>query len=203
MIKLRLILFLICSISAVNSIFAIETAENLLDRCADKIAKAPSITFDFVLSYNNNSSDCELIISRDKYRLSSQELEVWYDGKTQWAYSVSDKEVSITEPVPEELLEINPFVIISNYKKNYTYRRLSGDNNEIELVPKGKMANIRKAVVFIDGKSFLPSKLIITMSNGRTLSVSVKSCVEGKALPSSLFKYNEKKYPADSIIDLR
>lgn len=182
---------------------AVESAEQLLQRCSDKVNNTPSITLKFVLTYGDNKSNCELIISREKYRLSSTDVEVWFDGSTQWSYSAVDKEVSITEPTEEELLESNPFAIINNYKKAYTFRRLSGEKNEIELVAKSKMSSIRKAVVTIDGRTFLPSKMIVTMSNGRTFSATVSSALEGKALPNSTFIYNKEKYPATTVIDLR
>lgn len=182
---------------------ASETAGQILDRCADRIGKAHSITFRFNITAGNERSDCELIISHDRYRLSSRELEIWYDGTTQWSYSPQDSEVSITEPTEEELAEINPFAILSNYKTNYSYRLLSGNGNEIELVSKNKMSPIRKAVVFIDPKTNFPTKLIVTMTNGRAFTVNVVSVTEGKALPATVFKYNKDKYPAKTINDLR
>lgn len=196
---LWLLFFAICALN----VSAVETAEQILTRCAGKFMSAPSLTLDFTLSVGVNRSNCRLTVSRDKYRLSSPDLEVWYDGATQWAYSTSDKEVSITDPTEEELMESNPFAIVTNYKKSYTCRRLSGDKNEIELVAKSKMATVRKAVVTIDGRTWLPTKLIVTMANGRTFAATVTSAAEGKALPSTTFIYNKEKYPAKTIIDLR
>lgn len=199
----RLFLLFVLSVICTANVYAVETAEQILSRCAAKISNAPSVTIKFSLAFGDKRSNCELIIAKNKYRLSSDEIEVWYDGATQWSYSSQDKEVSITEPTDEELLESNPFTIISNYKTAYTYRRLAGDKNEIELVAKNKMSVVRKAVITIDEKTSLPSKLIVTMSNGHTFSANVTSAVEGKALPSSTFIYNKEKYPAQTTIDLR
>ena len=182
---------------------AVETAEQILSRAADKIAKAPSVTMNFTLSYNGQSSQSSLVIAKNKYRLSSAGLEVWYDGETLWSLNTADSEVSITDPTPDELLECNPFAIISHYKANFTYRRLGGATNDIELVAKRKGSAIRKAVITIDPKTYMPSKLIVTMSNGRTFSAKITSATVGKALPASTFVYNKTKFPAKSVIDLR
>lgn len=201
--QLKYVILLVLIAVASSNVSAIETAEQVMARCADKISNAPSVTLKFVLSFGENKSNCELIIARDKYRLSSHDIEVWFDGKTQWSYSAQDKEISITEPTFEEQMECNPFAILNNYKSAYTIRRLSGNKHEIELVAKNKMSNIRKAVVTIDNKSYMPTKLIVTLANGRTFSATVTSATEGKSMPVATFIYNKEKYPAKAIVDLR
>lgn len=196
------ILFALAIICAVP-VFGVETASEVLARCASKIKQAPSVTLDFTLAYGDRSSDCRLIIARDKFRFSSADLEVWYDGATQWSYNTVSREVSITDPTDEELTEYNPFAILTGYSEQFTARRLSGDKNEIELVAKNKMSNIRKAVLTIDSKTDMPVKLVATLSNGRTFAAKVASATTGKALPSSVFVYNKDKFPAKTIVDLR
>lgn len=204
MTRLSRTIFLSVALVAASAAAFAQSAEQILTKCADKMRAAPSITVKFALSSPGNApSDCELIVSRDKYRLSSDELEIWYDGNTQWSYSPADREVSITEPTDEELLESNPFAIINSYRTQFTYRKLEGGKNEVELTSKNKMSSIRKAVITVDPKTNLPAKLIVTMSNGRTFSSTVTSAVEGKTLPSSTFIYNKEKYPAKTTIDLR
>lgn len=200
---IRRLLFVILTAVSVFSVQAVETAEQVLQKCADKMKNAPSLSMQFDLNYGDNKSACDITISREKYTLSSPELKIWYDGKSQWSYSSADKEVTITEPTEGELLESNPFALLTNYKRLFTFRRLSGNKNDIELVAKNKMSTIRKAVVTIDSKTSLPSKLIVMMSNGRTFSATVKSAVTGKALPNTTFTFNKSKYPTTTTIDLR
>lgn len=180
-----------------------ESAERLLAKCADKIIHAPSATIEFTTRSGTDAADFSLIISRNKYRLSSTELEIWYDGATQWTYLPSDREVSITEPTDEELLESNPFTIITHYKTSYNYRLIPGEKNDVELTPKNKNSAIRKAVITINPATSMPEKMIITLSNGRTLSAIIKRATVGKNIPGSVFVYDKNKYPADVINDLR
>lgn len=193
----------ICLIFTTLKVGAVETAEQVLGKCAEKIAQAPSIKIDFTLNTGDSGAPCALIISKDKYRLSSPNMEVWYDGQTQWAYATDTKEVALTEPTEEELLESNPFAVLNNYKQSYNIRRLSGKQNDIELVAKSKMSNIRKAVVTISDKTWLPTKLIVTMSNGRTFAATVTSINEKQSVPASTFVYNAERYPAKIVNDLR
>lgn len=202
--KQLIVLILAIAMSALGlSAKGAETAASVLSKCAAKVSAAPSVEFKFVLSYGDTHTPCSILISKDKYRLSSGQMEVWYDGATQWTYATAQKELSITDPTPDELLECNPFAILNNYSKAYTCRRLSGPDHQIELVSKSKSATVRKAVMTVDPKTYLPSKLVVTLSNGRTFSAEVGTATIGKTMPSTAFKYDKAKFPASEIVDLR
>ena len=198
--RLLLLLFLIAPALQIS---AVETAAQILERCARKVNESPSVTLNFTLAYANSKSDCRLVISRQKFCLTSSELEVWYDGVTQWAYSASENEVSITDPTPEEQLETNPFAILNHFSDAYTVRRLSGNSLDVELVAKNRHASIRKAVLTVNSRTYLPEKLIVTMNNGRTFSATVTSASVGKNLPASTFVFNKTLHPSVVIVDLR
>lgn len=193
---------MLTALCSLNS-YAVETAEQILTRSANKIDQAPSLTVKFLLSYQDSRSECMLQVQKNKFRFTAPDVEIWFDGQTQWALNKSDGELSITEPTDEEIMESNPLAIVNNFKAQFNCRRLSGEKNEIELTAKNKTSNIRKAVITIDQVTELPSKLIVTLSNGRTFSALVSSASIGKALPASLFVYDKNKYPAKTINDLR
>ena len=201
--RLASILFILAAFFAAFGANAAETATQLLSKCAAKVDKSPSVTIKFRLAFGNRYSDCTMILAKDKYRLSSSDMEVWYDGKTQWTYAKASKELSITEPTTDELLECNPFAILKGFSKIYNCRRLGGPANDIELTSKVKGSAVKKAVVSIDSKTSLPTKLVVTLSNGRTFSATVSSTTAGKALPASTFTYDKSKFPAKEIVDLR
>ncbi len=183
---------------------ATPTASTQLERCAEAIRKAPSLKVDFLLGSGEQQIKMKMIIAGNKFTLDGAGMMLWYDGKTQWTYLTEYKELNINEPTREELLEINPFSIVNNWKEHYTARRLEDKSPVIELVPrKGIASNIRKAVVTFDGKTNLPVKLIITLADGRTLMATVTSAVNGQSMKASDFVYDKSKYPAKEIIDLR
>lgn len=203
-IKRLIYLFaIVCAVFMATSASAAETADQILAKCAQKVNNTPSISIKFVLSYDNNMLPCNLVISKDKYHLSSKDMQVWYDGRTQWTYLIATQQLSITEPTPDELMESNPFAILNHYKKSYTSKKANGKGLNIELTAKSKANSIQKAVVSINPKTYLPNKVTITLSNGKTLTASAGTVTEGKLLPSKTFKYDKVPYPAKEITDLR
>ena len=197
------ILLLVAALAAPFPAHAVETASQIIAKCAAKVSAAPSLKLKFTLQYGDKSSPCDITVAKQKYRLSSPEMEVWYDGNTQWTYAVAQRELSITEPTADELLECNPFAILNHYAKVYTCRRLSGNGNDIELTAKSSASTVRKAVVTVDPKTYMPQKLVVTLSNGRTFSAVVGTVTTGKNLPASYFTYDKAKYPASETVDLR
>jgi len=182
---------------------AADSADQILAKCAAKVNGAPSISVKFTLEYGNKRMPCDLLISKEKYHMSSNDMKIWYDGATQWTYLIAGKQLSITEPTAEELLESNPFAILNHYSKAYSCKKLAGNGINIQLTAKSKASSIRKAVVSINPKTYLPTKVVVTLSNGQTMSASAVSTEIGKLLPSKTFVYNEKALPAKETVDLR
>ncbi len=195
---------LICMALLPARLWAVETAAQLLDRCIAQVNSAPSLEIKASMATNNGSTiACTLTLSREKFSLSSPQMLVWYDGSTQWTYSVESKELTITEPFDEELLQINPFAILKNYADNYTVRRLSSGIPKVELVAKQASAPVKKAVVMLNPTTYLPDRLDITLSNNVSVCILVSSAKKGATLPSTVFKFNPNKYPVKETNDLR
>lgn len=181
------------------------SAAQVLDKCAAKINAAPSLTARFTLAAGNDRYACDMTISKQRFHLKMPQMEVWYDGSTQWAYGVASQELSVSEPTADELLESNPFAILNHYSKAYNCRMLKSEGNRtvVELVPKVPAASsLRKAVVAIDSKTWLPSKITVTLSNGRTFTATIGSITQGRQLPQSRFTFDKKLKVAETI-DLR
>ena len=84
-----------------------------------------------------------IIIKGDKYRLTSADTTVYFDGKTMWTYVQEDNEVTITEPDSEDdnFSAILPSVFtLYNRDFKYLYRgetTIDGTAmHEIDLFPK-------------------------------------------------------------------
>lgn len=201
----KIYILLLAMICAVPNLFAADTAQQIIARCATKVSNSPSVSFKFTLKYGDTTSACDMVVAKEKYHLSSPQMKVWYDGNTQWTYAVDNHELSITEPTVDELLEANPFAILNHYDRIYNARRLKTNSpgDVVELTAKAKTENIRKAIVTIDPSTHLPLKMVVTMSNGRTFTVNVVSSAVGKVPAASTFVYDKKKFPASEIIDLR
>lgn len=205
MIK-RTVGILLLIIACAMHIKAEENATAIMQRCADKFKAAPSVTAEFAIADAARPFSGTLTMSRSSFTLKSPSLSLWYDGKTQWAYITDNKEVNITEPTPDELLESNPFSVIMSFNRLYDCRKLKSTPGAdiIELTPKtGAPAAIRLTKITISKSTGWPTALFLSLLSGQAISVSIKSVKVGGKLPPETFRFNKKAYPAAEVIDLR
>ncbi len=204
---MKRILFLIASfIFAVASFAQAMSASQVMDSAAKKIRSMKSVSATYDMTVDSEHMSGTLVMSADKFHLSSDQIMAWYDGKTQWSYSADTNEVNIIEPTPKELVAINPFVIISSFKKSYKPVLLKSESGtyKIRLTPiSPKGAQITEAVITLNAKSFLPSYISITLDSGNKLNIKVKSIKTGVNYPHSTFVFNKKMLPKAEIVDLR
>lgn len=181
------------------------TADDVLKSAADKYQKARSLSADYSFSAGGEAAKGSIITSGDKFYIYSAELSTWYDGRTQWTYTPATNEVSITEPTPEELQQINPFAIISAFRKAYksTLLKSAAGTYKIQLLPASKNASISKAVVTMDANTYYPSKIELTIDNNSLVTINVKNVKTGANYPASTFVFDKSKYPHAEIVDLR
>ena len=115
------------------------TASEILDMTSAAFQKAKTLAVEYTMTADGHKTKGNITISGDKFKLTSPEMTVWYDGKTQWTYNSDIREVNITEPTPEELADVNPFVIISSFRRNYNARIVKSAPNQykLDLSPRG------------------------------------------------------------------
>ncbi|MCM1504403.1 MAG: outer-membrane lipoprotein carrier protein LolA [Muribaculum sp.] len=183
-----------------------ESASTVLNRTTEAIQKAGGICATFTMTLDGHSSEGEIILYGDKFKISSSQMSVWYDGRTQWAYNPDIREVNITEPTPEELIETNPFVIISSFKNNYTSKLLDSPKGtyRVDLKPRQNAGQtVSRAILTIDTSTYLPVAIAVTIDGGQTMAIHIKSLSKGKNYPQSTFVFNKKTFPKAEIVDLR
>lgn len=187
-------LFLLLALFTVYSAAARESAQQIMAKCASVVNKAPSLDVKMVITSGGQSGEYTMRIARQKFRVVSPQVVLWYDGTTQWTYVKNNRELNITEPTQEELLECNPFAIINHYATAYTAKRLAGDGLVVELTSKDPDSNVRKAVLTIDSGTYLPQKAVVTMADGTTFAAIVKTVTKGGTPKASEFVYDKIKY---------
>lgn len=203
--KISLLLFLIILLAGGVS-RADDASRQILDRAAAVFNGSKSIKAAFSTDIDGTTTPGIVTIQGDKFHISSKEYSTWYDGKTQWSYSSASNEVNITEPTPEELTEINPFVIISSLRKSYNSTKVKSPAgfSKVMLTPKSSAhADIKKAEIVFNDKTSLPTQVILEMSTGSRINIIIKSIAKGNILPASTFIFNKKKLPGAEVIDLR
>ena len=182
-----------------------QTAESILAGLRSKITSAPSVEAVFTINSEHGPLHGSVILAGDKYQLSTPELEVWYDGKTQWTLSRTSKEVNITTPDADERMASNPFAILSAGKGHYTSRRLadSKGNQVVQLTPTDKTSAIGSFTIYVKPTDKWPAAINVNFEDGRRIDITVNSISAGKTRQASTFTFNKSRYPGFEIIDLR
>lgn len=203
----RLLTTTLSAILAILAATASETdAAKVLDSMSKAFQKAGTLSASYTMTSDGHKSQGEMILSGDRFRLTSPLMTIWYDGKTQWTYNSDIREVNITEPTPEELAETNPFVIISMFRNKYSARLMKSapGSYRIDFTPRNDAnSTVRRAIVTVSSSTFMPTDMAITINGDQTVAVHINSLVQGKNYPLSMFVFNKKSYPKAEIVDLR
>lgn len=182
------------------------TADEILNDAANRYQSHKSITATFTITESGNTVNGTIVVAGDRFNVITPMMTIWYDGRTQWSYSPSVQEVNITEPTVEELQQINPFAIISAFRKNYKATMLSKTANRycIKLTPlSADASNISQTTLTLNTSTLFPTEIHLITDNNNAITISVKDVKIGKSLPISTFTFDAKNYPDAEIVDLR
>lgn len=134
-----------------------------------------------------------------KFAIDLGDVKIFYDGKTQWAYSAADKEVTIINPTAEELAIGNPASVLANLGKDFNGVKVKGET--YKLTPAKPNDDIREVTVSFPGAGVWPQSMSIVAAGG-TLSVSDMKFTPSKTKrPLSAFQFNIPK--GTTVTDLR
>ena len=151
----------------------------------------------------------KLLIDGERFFYDTEEMKIWYDGTTQWTLQMGSgyNELYINNPTPEEQQNINPYILLSNYKEHFTIADGGRKDNgkpvhKIIMTPKDMSLAPASINVFLDSDAMLTSLEFIA-SDEATYKIEVRSMRNGLTFPKDTFTYPEKEFPADEIIDMR
>lgn len=199
------IILLILALCCLLPLHAAESATAVLDKAAAKIRASKSLSASYTITADGQSQSGTLTISGDRFTIVSPQISSWYDGRTQWTYSSHVGEVNITEPTPEELQQVNPFAIINSFKTLYRASMLKAAPGEkkIRLTATRPGSDIHSVELTLNATTLYPSRIVLTLSNRRSVSISVSAIKAGETLPLSHFRYDAAKHPGIPVVDLR
>lgn len=190
---------------ALPCVAAKPTAASELDKVRARMASAGAVEAVFTINGGEGPVQGNAVISGNSFRLTTPQVEVWFDGKTQWTLLNSTDEVSISEPDADEIMSANPFAILTAHSNYYTARRLSdsGGRTRVELKPRDKSSIISSFIIMIDPATNWPAALVLKLSDNRKIDVVIDRIGVTQAKSKSFFTYNPSQHPAAEIIDLR
>ena len=177
-------------------------AESILSKMADNYRKAGGISLTF-----GGTQQGKLLLKGNKFCLESGGIKTWFDGKTQWSYVEQNEEVNVSSPTPEEIQSVNPYALLTSYKKGFNYRyvgektRQGKRGHEIILAP--KTSQDIKSITLNVKENSSPVYIAIQLQNGEKQEFQISSYRTGVNLPDAVFRFDKSKYPGAEIIDLR
>lgn len=202
--KLRTLISALLLALAIGATAAVPTAADILERTSKEMKAASGIKASFTATYNGQKATGDIILAGNRFHVATQAMTTWYDGRTQWSYSLGNHEVSVSEPTAEELTQVNPFAIMESLRADYTARRVTAPKgyDMIELKPKGQ-SDYSKIMLAISSATSLPSEIVFYTTDGSVTSIKITDITRIKAPAAATFRFDAKKYPGVDVIDLR
>ena len=180
-----------------------------LDTVIEQLDSSTGITAHFTLQGKADSGlfmQGSIKMQGKKFSIHTQDLTTWYDGKTMWTYAASIGEVNITTPTPQELAEVNPYLILDNYKHSFVVKELNSTQRGerlFHLTPTKRNTSINHIILTIATQEMAPIAFEITDNNNNTILVNITDYNNKAHLPASAFTFDKTLYPHADIIDLR
>ncbi|MGN1265566.1 MAG: LolA-like putative outer membrane lipoprotein chaperone [Muribaculaceae bacterium] len=194
---------LVLCISALGA--SAQSASQILNSAIKRFDNAGGVTANYVVANDKGTTKGTIDMLGNKFRIMSDDLKCWYDGKTQWTYSSMSGEVSITIPTLEEMQMSNPYIALTTLKKSCkvykAYTQVEGLYT-LKLVPKDN-DQIKQILVYIHKDSYIVSKVYFEMTDGSYLRTSISN-FKAANLPKTTFDYDPKAVPEGTdVVDLR
>lgn len=203
MVKIKTI---ICTLllMAVSAAADAQSAKQILDRATDMVKSAKGISAAFTVRSDQMSDGGTLDMSGDRFLLRTDAAVTWFNGKTQWTYIVDSQEVNVSEPDEEELRNINPYYLLSLYKKNYRASMQSAAPGCYKiLLTSASRRNDIESVLLTLGKNDFVLKEMSVKRGAERADIKITSFKRGVSFPNGYFVFDRAKYPNAEIIDLR
>lgn len=190
-------------------------------------AKAAKVIDDLIKSVKNNTVQADFTLTvmdeygdesqvqkgtftmkKDRFRLKTDEIDIIFDGKTQWSYSSLSNEVSITEPSEDEAIQSNPLAIISAYRDNcniiFSRHETSPSNYVVVMMPATPGADFQSIDVQVNKSNSNLASIRLTGNDGEyTVLITFTNFSKGVSVPDNAFVFQKNSYPGVFENDLR
>jgi outer membrane lipoprotein-sorting protein len=219
--RIRRALTAVCAVAMACMTATPATAQNakqLLAAFTEKINGATSLEMTFALTFENPAKgllrnyEGSLLCSAAKYRLLTDEMDVYSDGRNKWLCSKEANEVYIQYVSDsDESADItdHPLRFLTSCQKDFSYKQ-KGDRREdngrtlvdIEFTPKSKQAAYTSIVLTLDVDTACPHTINYFAKNGR-YTIRITRITPDVEVFDGYFAFPKHKYPGIEIIDLR
>jgi len=178
-------------------------AKSILDKTAAIISNKSGASASFKISGSKTGTmSGRIFIKGNKFKATTPEASMWFNGTTQWTYMNNTEEVNISSPTEGQQMQMNPYKFITLYKTGYALssKTLKGAY-EVHLKATDAKRPIKEMIITINSKTYLPS-VVRMLQNGSWTTVNISN-FKKENLSDATFTFDPKQYPDAEIIDLR
>ena len=177
-------------------------ARQVLDKAAAKVGNPSGAKANFKMVSGNTTTSGTIIIKGNKFRATTPQATLWFDGTTQWTYMKNTDEVNISKPTDAQQARMNPYKFITLYKNGYTLGlKTVGGSHEVHLKAQNASKSIQEMYITINSATSLPSKVKM-LQGGKWYTITITN-FSAAAQSDATFKFNPREYPDAEVIDLR
>ena len=204
-----LILLCACTLLPVQA----QKAQDIQHKTAGKLKNSGGIEAVFEATAfkgtkETGSASGTIKVKGNKFKIESNSLTTWFDGKTQWTLLAGSDEVNVSTPTAAELQAINPYSFINIYKKGYTATLTKASYegksvHEVRLVATSKKSSMQKILLTIDPTTLMPLSVRFKNAKGDWTRIRVRSIKTGRKFADAVFTFDAKQHPGIEIIDVR
>jgi outer membrane lipoprotein-sorting protein len=185
---------------------AAQSPSAMLDKAVAALKSKGAVTATYSVKGTQGNTSGTITMSGVKYRIVSNDMKCWFDGKTMWTYSKMTDEVNITTPTATDLQMSNPYAAAGDFKANYNMWKASGQIPgcyAIMLKPK-KKSQVSKLYLYIDERTYMVRNLHVKMADGNTFTITLKNHRSGVAVNAATFTFDKTMVPQGTeVVDLR
>lgn len=200
--KLFTVLMLLVAVAA----WGTPSAQEVMSKAAATLTGSNGVTVRYNISVSDGGRYAGTVIVRGSaFYLDQGRYKTWYNGKTMTTLDTSDNAATISTPTAAEVNQICPTAYITSWAKNYTAsmsKKQPRTGYCVILTGKSSAAAAGKAVLTVNA-NFTPQKLVVSLKNGTTATITLSSVNKGGASTANNFRFPSAKYRKVRITDLR
>ena len=190
-------------------------AKKILDKAYNLYEESNGIKLSFSMTVTETSGSKYptqsgiALVKKNKFKLETDNMETWFDGKTQWVLMKDTDEVNISNPTSKEVASISPLALLSMYKSGYTLGNPASKINrgksvyQIEMTPTTQQGDFKRISVLVDKQNSSILHVELTMKNNSKSNIDISNYNANNNFPDATFVFNKSLHPNAEVIDLR
>ncbi|MGZ2368270.1 LolA family protein [Ancylomarina sp. YFZ004] len=223
----KYISLIIITILSLNLSAQENKAKTILDQVSAINKEYSSMKAEFTFNMDNaeedvhESSDGNIILKGNKYRLYLMDVYTYFDGKTIYQHLIDAEEVNIKEPDEEdEESGINPTQIFTLYETGFKFSYVEEQTitttttaantttttssfHVIDLFPLDEERPFSRIRLHIDTKTLEMKSLLSIGKDGNNITVKIKKFEPNIDFKDSEFVFDQAANPDVEVVDMR